>query len=130
MAAPALVLYVAINKEDMPSYVATGLLPRRHVGGRCYIGLRERPEDAFERASLSLQGIESVSKSTHVVLEWRLSAAALARFVTTCAGSEHSFASVLYKQTYSDTYDWKVWRYLGDLPLRGTGIDYDFRETQ
>ena len=42
-----LVLYVAVNKEDMPSYVATGLLPRRHVGRRCSIGLRERPEDAL-----------------------------------------------------------------------------------
>ena len=83
MAAHVLVLYVAVNKEDVHFCETSGSLPRRYAGGRHYIGLRERPEDALERASI--MQMEPVSKITHALLEWRLSAAALAHFVTTCS---------------------------------------------
>ena len=102
-----------------------GFVARRYVGGCDYIGLRERPQEALERAAY-LE--ESASKATHLLLEWHLSSEALAHYVATCAGPEHSFKSVLFKKNYSGTYDWKVWHFLGDLPLRGPGVQYEFKE--
>ena len=128
MTAHVLTLYVAVHKDDAPSCEASGCLPRRYVGGRPHVGLRENPEDALARASWF--ETETVSKGTHVLLEWRLSAEGLAQYVTTCAGPEHGFAPVLSKQIYSDGYDWKVWRFLGDLPLRARGVDSEFKEIE
>ena len=124
MAAHVLVLYVSVHRDDVNACQTTGLLPRRYAGGRNYIGLREKPEDALERASMLKT--DDVSKSTHALLEWRLSAAALAHFVTTCSGPENHFASMLNKKTFSGTTDWKVWHFLGDLPLRFPGTDFEF----
>ena len=105
MAASALVLFVAVHKDDKEISEINGFVARRYVGGSDYIGLRERPQEALERAAY-LE--ESVSKATHLLLEWHLSSEALARYVTTCAGPEHSFKPVLFKKNYSGTYDWKV----------------------
>ena len=110
MAAPALVLYVAIHKDDTMPCIAAENRPRRYLGGRHYIGLRERQQDALERASL--YSIEPVSKTTHVLLEWRLSSAGLVHFGTTNASAEHRFAPMLSKNIYSDDNDWNVWHFL------------------
>ena len=85
MAASALVLFVAVHKDDKEKSESNGFVARRYVGGCDYIGLRERPQEALERAAY-LE--ESVSKATHLLLEWHLSSEALARYVTTCAGPE------------------------------------------
>ena len=44
--------------------------------------------------------------------------------MTTCAGVEHAFAPVLTKVIYyNDETDWKVWHFLGDLPLAHVAPD-------
>ena len=115
MAAAGLVLYVVVAKVDMPSCLGLGHLPRRYVGGRDYIGLRERPEDAVARAGLISE--DPVDKTTHVLLKIIFSTEGIAHYATTCAGSAHGFAARLYKNTYRGEYDWKVWHFLEDLPL-------------
>ena len=77
-----------------------------------------------------LYATESVSKETHVLLEWRLSTEGLAHFSTTYAGAEHRFAPILSKMSYWGDHDWKVWHFLGDLPVRSVFVDFDFKVTQ
>ena len=44
--------------------------------------------------------------------------------MTTCACVEHAFAPVLTKVIYyNDETDWKVWHFLGDLPLAHVAPD-------
>ena len=92
------------------------------MGGRPYIGLRERAADALERAQL--QCSDHVGKDTHVLLEVRFTEHGVAHFMTTCAGVEQAFAPVLTKKLfYGDSSDWRVW------PLRAclleVGVESD-----
>ena len=122
MGETCLTLYVAVHKDDCVVCESLGYVPRRYVGGRPYIGLRERAADALERAQL--QCSDHVGKDTHVLLEVRFTEHGVAHFMTTCAGVEQAFAPVLTKKLfYGDSSDWRVW------PLRAclleVGVESD-----
>ena len=113
----SLTLFLAMPDEDCQMCNTLGKAPARLVGRHGYIGLRERAQDALERASMVSS--ELMDKSNHVGLRIQFTTLGLAHYMTTCAGVQHAFAPVLTKKTYyNDETDWKVWHLLGDLPLR------------
>ena len=80
-----------------------------------HIGLRERVQDALDRASYCDQ---SVSEKTHVLLRVEFTPRGLAHYGTASAGAERFFSPFLAKRVYSDkSYDWKVWHFLDELPF-------------
>ena len=84
--------------------------------GRDYVGLRQQPEDAVERARLN--STTPVGRATHILLRTIFSATGFARYATLSTDKTQNFAPVLYKKIYNDsTCDWQVWRFHGDLPL-------------
>ena len=117
---PELVLFAAVHKDDIPCIHATQTLWRRLLrGDKPYIGLRERAEDAVERA-------EYFTKDTHKILKIIFTTAGIAHFATSTADAAHNFAPLLSKHTYKDATDWKVWHYIGDLNVNS----YDSRGVQ
>ena len=53
MALDGLTLFLAMPADDRDACCFQGGVPRRYVGGRNYIGLREHEEDALQRANLA-----------------------------------------------------------------------------
>ena len=95
-----LVLFVAVHKDDIPVIQMRQVLHTRQVhGSRPYIGLRERLEDAVQRAP-------GFTKASHCILQVQFTTEGLAQFVTETSGADTSFAPRLSK---SDETDWKVW---------------------
>jgi hypothetical protein len=121
----ALVLYVIICKDDKAECVRNCAIPRRYVTPvKNYIGLREKVSDAVERRQ-KIWGC-AVTDDTHEVLKVTVTLEGVADLVLRASASEDHFASTLYKKPYyrdKDT-DWKVWHYIGDLPLQGN-VTYD-----
>ena len=122
----ALILYVAVHKEDVDAINRTRLLPRRYVGNRIYVGFREEAAEAVKRASL-ISGT-TASKETHALLKVLISGEALFRLTVTSATEDHWFASMLHKRTYRGDRDWKVWHYCGDFPLNQPGVETEWEE--
>ena len=111
---PELVLLAAVHKDDILCIHATQTLWRRLLrGDKPYIGLRERAEDAVERA-------EYFTKDTHKILKITFTTAGIAHFTTNTTGAAFHFASSLSKHIYNDDTDWKVWHYIGDLRLNSS----------
>mgnify|MGYP003330026621 CR=1 FL=1 len=64
MALDGLTWFLAVPADDRDECCFQGVVPRRYVGGRNYIGLREHEEDALQRASLvSYQPVKQNSHS-------------------------------------------------------------------
>ena len=124
----ALILYVAVHKEDVDTINRTRLLPRRYVGHKIYVGFREEAAEAVKRASL-ISGT-TASKETHKLLKVLISGEALFHLTVTSASAEHWFASMLHKRTYDGNIDWKVWHYCGDFSLDQTGIETGWEEIE
>ena len=122
----ALILYVAVHKEDVDAINSTRLLPRRFVGHTIYVGFREEAAEAVKRASL-IAGT-TASKETHALLKVLISGEALFHLTVTSATEVHWFASMLHKRTYDGNRDWKVWHYCGDFPLDQPGIETEWEE--
>ena len=117
MANIALVVYVVVEKVDQCGIQAGRKLLQRYVSpGRSYIGLREHASDAIERATY--WSAEAATSATHIGLKISFTAAGFAYFAMRSAGADHAYVPILNKQVYRDTSrDWKVWHFLGDLPL-------------
>ena len=131
---PGLDLYVAVFEDDRGIVDSTGVLKARQVSGsKNYIGLRENPEDALERAKQVYKGVEDV-ESQLVVLRVTFSNAGLGHFTKKCAGQDHEFVSVLHKYVYlHDPHDWKVLHFEDDFPLSlqsSSGVTLISREWQ
>ena len=120
----ALILYVAVHKEDVDTINRTRLLPRRYVGNRIYVGFREEAAEAVKRASL-ISGT-TASKETHKLLKVLISGEALFRLTMTSAGGDYRFAPMLHKRTYRGDRDWKVWHYCRDFPLNQPGVETEW----
>ena len=102
----ALILFVAVHKDDVETCKRTGMLPRRLQGNNDYVGFREEAAEALNRASLI--SATSASKETHALLKVLISGEALFRLTVTSATEDHWFASMLHKRTYRGDRDWKV----------------------
>ena len=112
-----LVLYIIIDKIDMPSIQASGILPLRYVSaGKDYIGLRENLQDALDRFKLCYS--VEVNPIEHIALKFTFTALGLAHYTLQFGGSSSGYASVLRKKFfYLPVRDWKVWHFFGDLPV-------------
>ena len=120
-AAPAsLVLYTMVSKACVEESVELNMLKMNMQCGECeaedawHIGLRQRMEDAVDRA-IKVEG--RASKESHLILRVEFSALGFAHFGTTCQGSSLQFLPALYKKSYHGPTDWGVWHLLCDLPL-------------
>ena len=120
MAMDGLQVFVAVPAADYAACCFAGEVPRRCVGGHAYIGLRERAEDALERACHWTD--KPVNKDTHLLLRVHFTAHGVAHYCTGTSSAEHSFSPVLTKKLFwKDPTDWKVWHFHGDLPLGLSG---------
>ena len=122
-AAPApasLVLYTMVSKACVDESVELNMLKmkmqcgEREAEDAWHIGLRQRAEDAVDRA-IKVEG--RASKESHMILRVEFSALGFAHFGTTCQGSSLQFLPALYKKSYHGATDWGVWHLLCDLPL-------------
>ena len=85
-----------------------------------YIGLRESPSDALEKA----QRFERCSKETHEVLAVNFTPLGVQYFTTTPSDSSNRFKPLLHKVDYRGSdKDWGVWHFLCDLPLAAVDRD-------
>ena len=128
-AGTGLLMYVAVRRVDLPSEGTE--LPLGYPNPwKKYIGLRERPQDALDRAEKfekerGKTGVP-VNSQNFVVLRFHFTHAGVAHFTLKNAGDTYSFASVLSKKVYhydnwhkkSPCFDWKVWHFLEALPLQ------------
>ena len=121
--------YVAVRRGDVPSKNEKLPLGYPKNPWAKYIGLRERPQDALERAEKfekerGKTGVP-VNSQNFVVLRFHFTHAGVAHFTLKNAGDTYNFASVLSKKVYdydnwhkrSPCFDWNVWHFLEALPL-------------
>ena len=120
MANCMLTTWTVVEKVDRPACASVDSILMRYVNpGRDYVGLRERREDAVERAVLT--SAMPVASQTHIFLKTTFSMAGVAHYATRSQGADRAFAPILVKKVYRDaSYDWKVWHFHGDLPLQVT----------
>ena len=112
-AAPrSLVLYTMVSKACVEESAELNMLKKAEDAW--HIGLRERMEDAVDRA-IKVEG--RASKESHLILRVEFSALGFAHFGTTCQGASLQFLPALYKKSYQGATDWGVWHLLCDLPL-------------
>jgi hypothetical protein len=116
-----LVLYLIIRKNDREECMRQFAVPRRYVTPKWnYIGLRESVAEAVERRRKTW-GEQEVTDDTHIVLKVTVTRVGVSVLTLRASAREDSFASTLYKKpTYGVKLDdWKVWHFVGDLPLQG-----------
>jgi hypothetical protein len=106
------------------SSVRQSAVPRRYVTAKLnYIGLRESVAEAVERRRKTWGEEEPkpVTDATHIVPKVIVTRYGVAELTLRYSAPEESFASTLYKKpTYGAKMDdWKVWHFVGDLPLQG-----------
>ena len=112
-AAPrSLVLYTMVSKACVQESVELNMLKKAEDAW--HIGLRERMEDAVDRA-IKVEG--RASKESHLILRVEFSALGFAHFGTTCQGASYQFLPALHKKSYQGATDWGVWHLLCHLPL-------------
>ena len=112
-AAPrSLVLYTMVSKACVQESVELNMLKKAE--NAWHIGLRERMEDAVDRA-IKVEG--RASKESHLILRVEFSALGFAHFGTTCQGASYQFLPALHKKSYQGATDWGVWHLLCHLPL-------------
>ena len=112
-AAPrSLVLYTMVSKACVEESAELNML--KIAEDAWHIGLRQRMEDAVDRA-IKVEG--HISKESHLILRVEFSALGFAHFGTTCQGASYQFLPALHKKSYQGATDWGVWHLLCDLPL-------------
>ena len=115
-------LFLAVHAKDFEACCNMGEVPRRYVGNRPYVGLREIAEDALQRAIIGSH--EPVNKHTHMLLRVHFTPHGLAHYCTCITSAEHWFSPLLTKKLFpGDPTDWRVWHFHGDLPLQQSGPD-------
>ena len=118
------VLYVVIVKVDKPECERQHQLVRRYVTAvKNHVGFRETIDDAVKRREDSWN--EKVTFETHELLKVTFTDEGVSELTTrSCCGDDY-FSPTLYKKRFTDTkIDWKVWHYIGSLPLPGH-VAYD-----
>ena len=75
-----------------------GAVPRRYVGSRSYVSLRETAEDALRRAIIGSH--EPVNKHTHMLLRVHSTPHGLAHDCTCITSAEHWFSPLLTKKLF------------------------------
>ena len=117
----ALTVYTVVPREDKETCVTVNSCRVRYVSrGKDYVGLRQRKQDAVERAEQIFK--RSVTKETDIFLKITFTAAGFAKYAT-FAMPQHHFVPKLSKSVYYYTpsgesaYDWQAWKWHGDLPL-------------
>jgi hypothetical protein len=120
----ALVLYLVMHKDEQAACDEAKAVQRRYVTPwQNYIGLRETLADAVDRR-LKIWGgeeIEPVTDDTHVGLRVTITSQGVAELVLRICAAGDCFSSTLFKKKFSTdkNTDWKVWHFVGDLPLKG-----------
>ena len=109
-----LILFAVLNRQDVPACQASGTLPRRLVGNHDYVGLRESPEGALERAGQVFK--DPITKAGYVIMKVTFSVEGVCHYTVTTS-AEHKFASMALRKTCKDGVDWKVLHFNGNLPL-------------
>ena len=118
------VLYVVIVKVDKLECERQHQLVRQYVTvAKNHVGFRETIDDAVKRREHSWK--EKVTLETHELLKVTFTDEGVSELTTRfCCGGDY-FSSTLYKKRFTDTnIDWKVWHYIGSLPLPGH-VAYD-----
>jgi hypothetical protein len=119
----ALVLYLVIHKDDQVACELASAVQRRYVTPWAnYIGLRETLADAVDRR-LKIWGgeeIEPVTDDTHVGLRVTITSHGVDELVRRISAPDDCFSSTLFKKKFptDKKTDWKVWHFVGDLPLK------------
>jgi hypothetical protein len=124
LSAMALLLYLIIHKADKEECERLFAVQRRYVTPKMnYIGLRESLAGAVERRRKAWGEVEPerITDETHIGLKVIVTREGVADLVLRISAPEDHFASTLSKKVYfTDTKtDWKVWHFVGDLPLPG-----------
>jgi hypothetical protein len=120
----ALVLYLVMHKDDQAACDEAKAVQRRYVTPwQNYIGLRETLADAVDRR-LKIwggEGIEPVTDDTHVGLRVTITSHGVDELVRRICAADDCFSSTLFKKIFptDKKTDWKVWHFVGDLPLKG-----------
>ena len=85
-----------------------------------YIGLRESVAEAVERRRKNW-GESEVTDDTHIVLKVIVTHVGVSVLTRLASAPEDFYASTLYKKPTNGVtlVDWKVWHFVGDLPLEG-----------
>ena len=97
----ALTVYTVVPKIDQDTCVNEGFCRARYVSrGATYVGLRQRPEDAVERARQVFDP-KPVGTETHIFLKTSFTAAGFAHYATLPTDKAHYFAPVLHKVVYN-----------------------------
>ena len=93
-------------------------VPTRYVSCCRYVGLRETLEDAIKRRDD--KWAEKILAEAHEVLKITFTTVGVGTLtIRACCGADH-FCSTLFKKIFTDpTTDWKIWHYMGILPLVG-----------
>jgi hypothetical protein len=129
----ALVLYLIIRKDDLAQCTRQLAVPRRYVTAKWnYIGLRESVAEAVERRRKTW-GESEVTDDTHIVLKVIVTHIGVSVLTRLTSAPEDFFASTLYKKPTNGVtlVDWKVWHFVGDLPLEGhTGYNEEVYTVQ
>ena len=104
----SVVLYVIIPKSEIATINASGFI--KGDSGRSYVGLRESPEQAFERAlkiNPDVQREECMMCAIHFTpLGWMH-----------CTTKMQGNVPMLYKKIYQNPLDWETWHFNAAIPL-------------
>jgi len=104
----SVVLYVIIPKSEIATINASGFI--KGDSGRSYVGLRESPEQALERAlkiNPDVQREECMMCAIHFTpLGWMH-----------CTTKMQGNVPMLYKKIYQNPLDWETWHFNAAIPL-------------
>ena len=120
-----LIVYLAVRKEDCEQIERTKKVYVHTYGGprKCYVGLRESPDDALSRAASVFNGKLPVDKTSFDLLKLRFTEAGVAKYTLTTGNPMSYYSSTLHKLVYpNDTSltDYGAWAFVGDLPIEET----------
>jgi len=122
------VLYTIIPKSETTTIEETGFV--KGDPGKSYVGLRESPEQAFERARLINKDVKS---EECMVCAVRFTPLGWMHCTTKMQGS----VPMLHKKIYQDHLDWETWHFNAAIPVEmreaNTGevlLNVTFRECQ
>jgi hypothetical protein len=125
----ALILYLVIHKEDQSACELAFAVQRRYTTPWWnYIGLRETLADAVQRRQKvwGNEEVELVTDDTHVGLRVTVTSKGMVKLLLRISVPDDCFSTTICKKILpSDKkFDWKVWHFVGDLPLKGHAL-YD-----
>ena len=107
-ASESTVLYTIVPKSETTTIEATGFV--KGDPGKSYVGLRESPEQAFERARLINKDVQPeecmVCAVRFTPLGWMH-----------CTTKMQGTIPMLYKKIYHNPLDWEAWHFNAAIPV-------------